>query len=248
MSGQGGPGGESGGAGGDPSMEDILASIRRILSEDEAAPAAAEPHAAPPRPAPLAPERGPDAPPDASSDVLALDASMLVEEPQSGDVLLPMPMPMPGGPERLPALHADRSIGRATDAGQAAITPAPTEPAIAAQPEDRIDMPEPPASAPPASAPPASAPSAGQGGSPANPGPLVAPEAAAAAASSVGSLLRTIGNRQGVAVRGGGPTIEDLVREELRPALKAWLDANLPPLVERLVRAEIERVVGRADV
>ena len=44
----------------------------------------------------------------------------------------------------------------------------------------------------------------------------------------------------------GGPTIEDLVREEVRPLLKAWLDANLPPVVERLVRAEIERVVGRA--
>ena len=47
-------------------------------------------------------------------------------------------------------------------------------------------------------------------------------------------------------VRSGGPTIEDIVREELRPMLKAWLDTNLPPLVERLVRAEIERVVGRA--
>ena len=44
----------------------------------------------------------------------------------------------------------------------------------------------------------------------------------------------------------GGPTIEDLVREEIRPLLKEWLDAHLPPLVERLVRAEIERVVGRA--
>ena len=44
----------------------------------------------------------------------------------------------------------------------------------------------------------------------------------------------------------GGPTIEDIVREELRPLLKQWLDTNLPPLVERLVRTEIERVVGRA--
>ena len=35
------------------------------------------------------------------------------------------------------------------------------------------------------------------------------------------------------------------MREELRPLLKDWLDAHLPPLVERLVRAEIERVVGR---
>ena len=37
-------------------------------------------------------------------------------------------------------------------------------------------------------------------------------------------------------------TLEDLVREMLRPLLKTWLDDNLPGLVERLVRAEIERV------
>jgi cell pole-organizing protein PopZ len=76
---------------------------------------------------------------------------------------------------------------------------------------------------------------------------LLGPEATAAAASSVGNLLRTLVNeRQHVAVYRGGPTIEDLVREEIRPLLKHWLDANLPPLVERLVRAEIERVVLRA--
>ena len=37
-------------------------------------------------------------------------------------------------------------------------------------------------------------------------------------------------------------TLEDLVREMLRPLLKAWLDDNLPGMVERMVRAEIERV------
>ena len=37
-------------------------------------------------------------------------------------------------------------------------------------------------------------------------------------------------------------TLEDLVREMLRPMLKAWLDDNLPGMVERIVRAEIERV------
>jgi uncharacterized protein len=36
--------------------------------------------------------------------------------------------------------------------------------------------------------------------------------------------------------------MEDIVKEMLRPMLKAWLDDNLPPLVERLVEAEIERV------
>lgn len=43
-------------------------------------------------------------------------------------------------------------------------------------------------------------------------------------------------------------TLEDLVREMLRPMLKTWLDDNLPSMVERLVRAEIERVSrGRAS-
>lgn len=37
-------------------------------------------------------------------------------------------------------------------------------------------------------------------------------------------------------------TLEDLVQDMLKPMLKEWLDANLPPLVERMVREEIERV------
>ena len=37
-------------------------------------------------------------------------------------------------------------------------------------------------------------------------------------------------------------TLEDLVKEMLRPMLKGWLDDNLPSMVERIVRAEIERV------
>ena len=37
-------------------------------------------------------------------------------------------------------------------------------------------------------------------------------------------------------------TIDDLVQDMLRPMLASWLNENLPSLVERLVRAEIERV------
>jgi cell pole-organizing protein PopZ len=37
-------------------------------------------------------------------------------------------------------------------------------------------------------------------------------------------------------------TLEDLVKDMMRPMLKSWLDDNLPGLVERVVRAEIERV------
>jgi len=74
---------------------------------------------------------------------------------------------------------------------------------------------------------------------------LLAPETAAAATTSVGNLMRTLASERTLQVHRDGPTIEDIVREELRPMLKQWLDANLPDLVERLVRAEIERVVRR---
>jgi len=40
----------------------------------------------------------------------------------------------------------------------------------------------------------------------------------------------------------GSRSIEDVVREMLKPMLQTWLEDNLPSLVERLVRAEIERV------
>ncbi len=79
-----------------------------------------------------------------------------------------------------------------------------------------------------------------------DPPDLVAPEAAAAAAFSVGSLVRTLAAGRAAQVYSGGPTLEDIVRSELRPLMKEWLDSNLPAMVERLVRAEIEKVVGRA--
>jgi hypothetical protein len=37
--------------------------------------------------------------------------------------------------------------------------------------------------------------------------------------------------------------LDELVSQTLRPLLQAWLDEHLPALVERLVRAEIARVV-----
>jgi cell pole-organizing protein PopZ len=58
--------------------------------------------------------------------------------------------------------------------------------------------------------------------------------------------MRTLAAGRATQVYSGGPTLEDLVRAELRPMLKEWLDSYLPPLVERLVRTEIERVVSRA--
>jgi len=74
----------------------------------------------------------------------------------------------------------------------------------------------------------------------------IAPEAGASAVTATGNLLRTTTPDQSLKVRPGGATIEDIVRDELRLLLKNWLDAHLTETVERLVRAEIKRVVGRS--
>jgi uncharacterized protein len=68
--------------------------------------------------------------------------------------------------------------------------------------------------------------------------PLLSPRATAAVDTAFNSLTHTVLSQN-------PRTLEDLVREMLKPMLKAWLDANLPDMVERLVRAEIERVSRR---
>jgi cell pole-organizing protein PopZ len=178
----------------DQSMDDILASIRRILNEDEAAaqtaeaaePSAPEAHEAPVAEAPEAPP-----PPRASAP-----------EPMPPSMAPPPPMAR-SGPEPV-ELTSDMLV---TPPSQAVSAP-------------RMGMDD----------------ASG----------LIAPAAAAAAAASVGSLLRAVSSERGSQVYRGGPSIEDVVREEIRPILKDWLDTHLPPLVERLVRAEIDRVVNRA--
>ncbi len=74
---------------------------------------------------------------------------------------------------------------------------------------------------------------------------LIAPAAAAAAAAALGQLSRAVAQDRTAGVSRSGLSIEDVVREEVRPLLKEWLDAHLPSIVERLVRAEIERVMAR---
>lgn len=169
----------------DPSMDDILASIRKILNEDEQAAATTVIPA--PAPAPAA---------------IQLTPEMMITPPESlaGPAVAPVETAVP--PVPVPA-------------------PIPAAPPIP-QPEPSLMSLEP-----------QDAPSG-----------LVDPSAAAAAASAFGQLSR-LAQERGAAVTRSGPTIEDLVREELRPMLKAWLDAHLPATVERLVRAEIERVMSR---
>lgn len=46
-------------------------------------------------------------------------------------------------------------------------------------------------------------------------------------------------------VRSGETSLEGLVRDMLRPMLAEWLDANLPGMVEKMVRDEISRIAGK---
>lgn len=64
---------------------------------------------------------------------------------------------------------------------------------------------------------------------------LLSPEKGAAVAGSFGALAETM-------LAQHSRTLEDVVGDMLQPMLKSWLDNNLPSLVERMVREEIERV------
>jgi cell pole-organizing protein PopZ len=64
---------------------------------------------------------------------------------------------------------------------------------------------------------------------------LLSQRASEAVSAAFGTLANTM-------FAEGSRSIEDIVREMLKPMLKTWLEDNLPSLVERLVRTEIERV------
>ena len=66
-----------------------------------------------------------------------------------------------------------------------------------------------------------------------------------AMASFAGALTKD--KAQSAPVIGGGPTLDALVLGALEPVLKTWLDENLEPLVERLVKEELKRMARRAE-
>ena len=72
--------------------------------------------------------------------------------------------------------------------------------------------------------------------------------AAAAAFAQLGSLPRERRREGELPLGDADRTLEDVVRDLLRPLLQAWLNEHLPGIVERLVREEITRVVGEAGL
>lgn len=172
----------------EPSMEEILASIRAIIADDRQADAAkAAPPAAPALRA--VPPSGPQivyskevATPKAQENAPAMRASLDEPvEPPAGNVVWARP---PAAPE-----------------------PAEAVPEVVAEAEAELP----------------------------NVASLLSDEANRAVAASFSALSSTVAMQS-------SETIERLTREMLRPMVKSWLDENLPSLVERLVRAEIQRV------
>ncbi len=199
----------------EPSMEEILASIRRIIADDDASKTpqrAPEPPRAAPRPAPppapapqpVEPEVEAPEPVEASADA----------EDEAADIL------------DLTESMAAPSFSEPDPEPEPAPSPAPQFRKIEAISDVSFDEPE----QKPAVA--RDEPVSGQ---------LLSSATSAAVDSAFNTLAHTV-------LVQNARTLEDLVREMLRPMLKTWLDDNLPSMVERLVRAEIERVArGRAS-
>ena len=184
-------------------MEEILASIRRIIADDDASksPPKAE-NPMPPPPMPMAPPR-----PAPSRPVAATPPPVEPVMPQ--DDFESMLGDADKGPE-----NSDADVLDLTEAMTAEMPEAMPEPAaFSAMPE----MPDLQSEQAPA------------------PRPLISNSTSAAVDSAFNTLAHTV-------LVQNARTLEDLVREMLRPLLKTWLDDNLPGMVERLVRAEIERV------
>ena len=191
-------------------MEEILASIRRIIADDDSTkPAQRAPEPSPPAPPPPAvPPQPVFAPPPAPPPRVEPEPRpMVLEQPnpmaESADILdltesmaaAPPPPPLP------PTPSAPSPQFRTIDGGSDVGFDESGERGPMADDERR----------------------------------LMSNTASAAVDSAFNSLAQTV-------LMQNARTLEDLVREMLRPMLKTWLDDNLPGMVERLVRAEIERV------
>lgn len=171
----------------EPTMEEILASIRRIISEDDA---------------PESEDAKPGDPPEAEEAVS--ESIEVPPEPEEEPVAEAAPEPVFEAEEDDGALELTERVETMGDLDVYSPTTAP-----AAEPE-------------------ASELDAGEG--------IVGPVAASAAANAFGQLSASIlmGNAD--------LTLEQLVREMLRPLLKDWLDNNLPRIVQATVDAEVERI------
>jgi uncharacterized protein len=197
----------------EPSMEEILASIRRIIADDDPARTAPKEPVPPPRVVPPPRMAEPEVKEEEIDTMLAqLQATSqpepAVEEEPASDILDLTEQMATSRPAVAPAF---RTIDGQSDL---VFEDNPVEPPPP-PPPPRVEEPRPVLNG-------------GDRG-------LISATTSAAVDSAFNTLAQTV-------LVQNGRTLEDLVREMLRPMLKTWLYDNLPSMVERLVRAEIERV------
>ena len=77
--------------------------------------------------------------------------------------------------------------------------------------------------------------------------PIVSGATQTASGDPLQELAKALLNRRDIAIGNRDMTLEGLIREILRPLLKEWLDDNLPYLIERLVKKEIDHMVNKAE-
>jgi cell pole-organizing protein PopZ len=236
----------------EPSMEEILASIRRIIADDDVSKPAKAPEQASaattaattaaaasgrPSPTPAAPSKPAAAAAPSPSKPAPSPAAAANSQDEIDAMLAELDAPPKAAgksgpvPSSMPAPN---------------LTPMPTASSTPSLPAaDVLDLTESMTS--PVAPPPKPAPSfqtidgtsdvvfTTKAPEPMPERALISNETIAAVDSAFNSLAHTV-------IGQNARTLEDLVREMLRPMLKSWLDDNLPGLVERIVRAEIERV------
>jgi len=235
----------------EPSMEEILASIRRIIADDEAKPPVADKPASPAvaakpaAPAVKAPVTN-DVPPSAVAPAKAAPAKA---PPPAAPPPKPAPAPaatnsqddidaMLAGLDEATSeaeIRTPQPDGEVFELTDEMALPAPASPPPPVfhkvEPQDDVEFTE---AAKPAYRQPAFEPPPFE--SPAAPAQqILSRSTVSAVESAFNSLANTV-------LSNNARTLEDLVKEMLRPMLKGWLDDNLPGLVERIVKAEIERV------
>ena len=211
----------------EPTMEEILASIRRIISEDDA-PAETAPAAAAAAEE-IQPEPEPAAPAEVSPALM--DETPSTQEPVSSE-------------EDVLELTDTYEAPVAESIGDLDVSPAQPEvdPFPVEAVSESVFAPEPQPEPEPAPAADIAARAASAGYD-----TLVGDSAAASAASAFAGLASSLKKPEPMETSiPSGPTLDELARSLLRPMLKEWLDANLPGIVEAEVRKEVERIARSA--
>jgi cell pole-organizing protein PopZ len=232
----------------EPSMDEILSSIRQIIAEDDASSRKA-PNGSPPPPAtvtPLHPQPAPDGvEAQGSAEPLELSVEQIVDATHPG----PAAAQIDAAAVDWAADAQSESPDAAALVGQGYAEADLVEAEDVSFELDPEPEPEPPAGAEPAPVVPEPPPRPARGAAPVSraapmPDPTLSGDIAEqllkpATDAAVRHTFAKLGN---LALANPGLTVEDMMRDMLRPLLKEWLDENLPAVVERMVEREIARI------